>query len=102
MFKPLDTLFKLRYDIGINKAKVGKMIEKRRQTINPYPRYELSNGEIVDFMCMSHDDMELYHTLSKEKLLYDRANATWWHGNNENYPKRTTPLFGVVIQEVVW
>ena len=69
---------------------------------NTYPRYLLSNQMIVDFMCMSHDDMELYHTLSKEKLLHDRSNKTWWHGNDENYQKRTIPLFGVVIKKEIW
>jgi len=69
---------------------------------NPYPRYLLSNGLIVDFMCMSKDDMELYFTVNKSKLLYDRENKTWWEGDDQNYPKRTKPLLGVVIQNVIW
>jgi hypothetical protein len=40
--------------------------------MNHCPRYLLSNGIVVDFMCMSKDNMELYHTLHKQKLLYDR------------------------------
>lgn len=68
---------------------------------HPYPRYLLSTGMIVDFMCMSHDNMELYHTVNKSKLLYDRENLTWWMGDDQEYPKRTTPLLGVVIQKEI-
>jgi len=50
---------------------------------------------------MSKDNMELYHTLHKKKLLYDRENKTWWSGDDQEYPKRTTPLLGVVIQKEI-
>ncbi|HEY5632025.1 MAG TPA: hypothetical protein VIR31_07835 [Nitrososphaeraceae archaeon] len=51
---------------------------------------------------MSKDNMELYHTLHKEKLLYDRGNKTWWNGDGQEYPKRNTPLLGVVIEKEIW
>lgn len=70
--------------------------------MSPYPRYLLSNGLVVDFMCMSKDGIEFYHTLHKEKLLYDRENKTWWNGDSQEYPKRTNPLLGVVIEKEIW
>ena len=72
--------------------------------INPYPRYLLNNGIIVDFMCMNRENLELYHSNPKGiKLIYDRQNNMFFKAKqNTDYPDRGIPLFGTIIEKEIY